>query len=281
MGEGTTVRELLSMWKHTQMVVLTVVIAAVYAAMLIPFKPISIVPGITELRIAQVVPPVASLLFGPAAAWGAALGNLIGDFFGTLTAGSLFGVIGNFVLGAIPYVLWGRLGPLSARQEPSMRSGKQVGEFVAIVVISGLACAAGIAWGLELLGLFPFAVLGLVISINNVVIPAILGPVLLRLLYRRVQRMGLIWVDVMPEQDIATRGPAEIGAILIVVGGIGGWIAGMLISLGAGAAIGTAGFARAGEGGEGAVIGVVAIFLLALPAALLTARCRPELFTTP
>ncbi|MDQ5854228.1 MAG: QueT transporter family protein [Chloroflexota bacterium] len=274
-------RELLSMWKHTQMVVLTVVIAALYAAMLIPFKPISIVPGITELRIAQVVPPVASLLFGPAAAWGAALGNLIGDFFGTLTAGSLFGVIGNFVLGAIPYVLWGRLGPLSARQEPSMRSGKQVGEFVAIVVISGLACAAVIAWGLELLGLFPFAVLGLVISINNVVIPAILGPVLLRLLYRRVQRMGLIWVDVMPEQDIATRGPAGIGAILIVVGGIGGWIAGMLISLGTGAAIGTAGFARAGEGGEGAVIGVVAIFLLALPAALLTARCRPELFTTP
>ncbi len=93
--------------------------------------------------------------------------------------------------------------------------------------------------------------------------------------------MGLIWVDVMPEQDIATRGPAGIGAILIVVGGIGGWIAGMLISLGTGAAIGTAGFARAGEGGEGAVIGVVAIFLLALPAALLTARCRPELFTTP
>jgi energy-coupling factor transport system substrate-specific component len=275
------VRELLTMWKHTQMVVLTVVIAAVYAAMLIPFKPISIVPGITELRIAQVVPPVASLLFGPAAAWGAAIGNLIGDFFGTLTPGSLFGVIGNFFLGAIPYVLWGRLGPLSTRQEPSMQGGKQVGEFVTIVIISGLACAAIIAWGLGLLGLFPFGVLGLVIGINNVVVPAILGPILLRLLYRRVKRMGLVWVDVMPEQDIATRGPAGIGAILIIIGGVGGWIAGMLISLGAGGAIGMAGFARAGQGGDTAVISVVGVFILALLAALLTARCRPELFTPP
>ncbi|MDP8958596.1 MAG: QueT transporter family protein, partial [Actinomycetota bacterium] len=174
-------RELLTMWRSTQMVVLTVVVAAIYAAVLIPFKAIPLIPGITEIRIAQAIPPVAALLFGPAAAWGSAFGNLIADFFGTFGPGSIFGFAGNFLLGAIPYVLWGRLGALSSGEEPDMTSGKQVVEFVALCVVSGLACAAVIAWGLELLGLFPFAVLGTIIGINNVLVPSVLGPILLRL----------------------------------------------------------------------------------------------------
>lgn len=270
-------RELITMWKHTQMVVLTVLVAAIYAAVLIPFKAIPIIPGITELRVAQVIPPVAALLFGPAAAWGTAIGNLIGDFFGTFGIGSLFGFIGNFFLGAVPYVLWGRLGPLSSGEPPTMRSGRQVAEFVTIVVIEGLACAAIIAWGLELLGLFPFAVLGTVIGINNVIVPAVLGPILLRLLYGRVQRMGLLWTDVLPAEDVASRGPAALGTALMAVGGVGGWVVGMLVSLGAGARIGPAGF-QPGTGGQTSVVATVAIFMAALAAALFLARSRPELF---
>jgi len=73
------VRELVTMWRHTKMVVLVALTAAVYAAILIPFKGIPLIPGITEVRPANVVPVVFSLLFGPAAAWGSAIGNLIGD----------------------------------------------------------------------------------------------------------------------------------------------------------------------------------------------------------
>ena len=260
-------RELITMWKSTQMIVLTVVVAAVYAAVLIPFKAIPLVPGFTEIRVAQIIPPVAALLFGPAAAWGTAFGNLIGDFFGTFGIGSLFGFIGNFFLGAIPYVLWGRLGPLSSGEEPSMRNGRQVAEFIAVVVISGIACAAIIAWGLEVVRLFPFTVLGTIIAINNTLLPAIVGWIVLRLLYTRVRRMGLLWTDVMDREEIG-QGAAGLGTALMVIGALGGWVVGMAISAGAGGAFGIPGFGQAGEGGEIGVIASVAPFMLALAAAL-------------
>lgn len=160
-------RELVTMWRNTRMIVLTALIAAVYAAILIPLKAIPIIPGITEFRVGQVIPPVASLLFGPAAAWGCAFGNLIGDFVGgSFGLGSAFGFVGNFLLGAIPYMMWGRLGALSSGEEPTMKGGRQVAEFIVLVVGSGIACALVIAWGLELIGLYPFTVLGPIIAIN-------------------------------------------------------------------------------------------------------------------
>lgn len=271
-------RELLTMWRHVRMVVLTALIAAVYAAVLIPFKAIPLIPGFTEVRVAQVIPPVASLLFGPAAAWGTAVGNLIGDYFGgTFGLGSAFGFIGNFFLGAIPYALWGRLGPLSSGEEPAMVNGRQVTEFVAVTAISGLTCAAIIAWGLEVLRIFPFTVLGSIIAINNVVLPAVLGPVVLRLLYGRVQRLGLLWTDVMPAEDVG-RGRPALGTALMVIGGVVGWVVGLALSAGAGGLLGMAGFAQMGKGGNGAVVGVVGVFMLLLVLALFL--CAPRLDLT-
>ncbi|MBC7289406.1 MAG: QueT transporter family protein, partial [Armatimonadetes bacterium] len=84
----------IAVWRHTKMIVLVALTAALYAALLIPFKSIPILPGFSEIRPANVVPIVASLLFGPAAAWGSAIGNLIGDFVGTLGPGSFFGFVG-------------------------------------------------------------------------------------------------------------------------------------------------------------------------------------------
>ena len=61
-------REVFSMWKHTKMVVLVALSAAIYAAVLIPFKGFTLIPGITEFRPANVFPVVFGLLFGPAGA---------------------------------------------------------------------------------------------------------------------------------------------------------------------------------------------------------------------
>src|SRR5215210_903349 len=77
---GNEMKEVLTMWRHTQMVVLVALSAAIYAAVLIPFKGFPIIPGYIELRPANAFPIVFGLLFGPAGAWGAALGNLIGLF---------------------------------------------------------------------------------------------------------------------------------------------------------------------------------------------------------
>lgn len=274
-------RELLTMWKNTRMIVLTALIAAVYAAVLIPFKAIPLVPGFTEIRVAQVIPPVASLLFGPAAAWGTAIGNLIGDFLGsTFGLGSLFGFVGNFLLGAIPYMMWGRLGILSAGEEPTMKGGKQIFEFFLTVVASGVACALVIAWGLETLGLFPFTVLGSIIAINNVVLPAIIGPMLMALLYGRVKKWGLLYSDIMEPADVGGGKSGAVAAWIMLLGSFVGWLACLLISLGAGNTAGMGGFAQAGKGGALSVIVVGAVSVFALLVALFLGNPRTDLART-
>ncbi|MDD5170515.1 MAG: QueT transporter family protein, partial [Syntrophales bacterium] len=86
-------RDALSMWGNTRMIVLTAVCAAIYGATLIAFKAaIPLVPGITEVRVANIFPMAFGFLFGPAGAWGLAIGNLIGDIFGgTLSPASIAG----------------------------------------------------------------------------------------------------------------------------------------------------------------------------------------------
>ena len=111
-------REVWRMWNYATMVVLTVLTAGLFAAILIPFKGIPLIPGLTELRPANVIPVVCGLLFGPAGAWGAAFGNLIGDFFGTLGIGSFFGFWGNFLAAYLPYKLWADR-PLDQTSPPS------------------------------------------------------------------------------------------------------------------------------------------------------------------
>jgi len=176
--------------------VLTAQIAAIYAAVLIPFKVgIPIIPGFVELRPANVIPVVSSLLFGPAAAWGAGIGNIIGDCFGTLGPASLFGFLGNFLYGYVPYLLWGNLGWFSSGQEPTVRSWRQGVEYLIICVLAATVCAATIGWGVELLGLLPFWLLTPAIFFNNLVMAMLLGPPLLLFLYPRVKLWNLLYRD--------------------------------------------------------------------------------------
>jgi energy-coupling factor transport system substrate-specific component len=43
-------RELRSMWGNTRMVVLSAISASLYAAVLVPFKVVPLIPGVTEMR---------------------------------------------------------------------------------------------------------------------------------------------------------------------------------------------------------------------------------------
>jgi energy-coupling factor transport system ATP-binding protein len=189
--------DLADVWRDTRLIVLTAQIAAIYAAILIPFKAgIPIIPGFVELRPANAIPIVASLLFGPAAAWGAGIGNVIGDCFGTLGPASVFGFVGNFFFGYLPYVLWGNLGWLSSGQAPLVKSWRQMVEYGVICIIASTACAGIIGWGVEWLGLLPFVILAPAIFLNNIVMGMFLGPPLLGFLYPRVQRWRLRYEDI-------------------------------------------------------------------------------------
>jgi len=191
--------DLTGVWQDTRLIVVIAQIAAIYAAILIPFKAgIPIIPGFVELRPANAIPIVASLLFGPAAAWGAGIGNIIGDCFGTLGPASVFGFVGNFLFGYFPYLMWGNLGWLSSGKPPMVKSWRQGVEYGLVCVVASGVCAGTIGWGVELLGLLPFIVLAPAIFFNNIVMGLFLGPPLLGFLYPRVQRWHLGYEDIRP-----------------------------------------------------------------------------------
>src|ERR1700756_262449 len=115
--------ELRAMWRNTRMIVLCAISAALYAAVLVPFKVVPLIPGVTELRPANAIPIVCSFLFGPAAAWGSAIGNMIGDFFGGIGPGDFFGFWANLMYGYLPYKVW---NALSAADTPINRSPRGI-----------------------------------------------------------------------------------------------------------------------------------------------------------
>src|SRR5262245_2908037 len=215
------------MWRNTRMVVLTAICAALYAAILIPFKVAPIIPGVTELRPANALPVVCSFLFGPAGAWGAAFGNLIGDFFRGLGPGDLFGFAGNLLFGLTPYCVWGAV--TAAPPVPARRPGWWV-LFVSVVVLSGMLCATVIGWGLGILGFHPFTVVGSSVLVNNVVAGVGLAPLLLGLLHARIGRAHLLYGDLLgvrPPRSVLRR---ALALACVVVGVVGGFAAGQAIA---------------------------------------------------
>jgi energy-coupling factor transport system substrate-specific component len=217
----------LAMWRNTRLVVLTAMSASLYAALLIPFKVLPLIPGVTELRPGNAIPVVCSLLFGPAGAWGAALGNLIGDFFGGIGPGDLFGFAGNFLYGLIPYYAWRAL----TDGDPVPRTPLQWLAFVAVVALAAGACALVIGWGLNLLGFVPFAIVGNVIFANNFGVAVVLSPLLLRAIYPRVRAAGLRMDDLAPPSS-GPRARRRLGLALVAVAVVGGLVVGNAISTG-------------------------------------------------
>ncbi|MGQ9682687.1 MAG: QueT transporter family protein [Anaerolineae bacterium] len=252
-------KEVVTMWKSTKMIILVALSAAIYAVVLIAFKGVLvIIPGITELRPANVFPIIFGLMFGPAGAWGAALGNLIGDFFGTLGLGSIGGFVGNFYLGFVAYKLWGALLPQKQAVVQNTNTWARLGAYVVVSLVAAVACGVIISWWLDLLGMVPFAFLATVISFNNFLHELVLGPPLLLLLYPPIKKWGLIWTDIMAPEDVSAAPALRLGGLLMIVGAIGGLIIGLAMAMGLS---GQQVFAFAGQAGNVGIGVVVAIFV--------------------
>lgn len=225
-------KEIFTMWKYTKMVVLTAITGAIYAAVLIPFKIFPIIPGFTEIRPGVVVPVVFGILFGPAAAWGSAIGNIIGDFMGGMfSLGTIFGAIGNFFFAFCAYKMWGQMNLLTNNTESEPPKGEQVAKFILVSILASSVCALIIAWGLEILKLLPFAAFASIVFVNNLICPVILGPFLLWLLYPRVQKLDLLWTEIMDPKDDAPHFAPTLGGALMWIGGLGGLVVGILVSM--------------------------------------------------
>jgi energy-coupling factor transport system substrate-specific component len=220
--------ELFRMWSNTRMVVLTATCAALYAAILIPFKVVQIIPGVTEIRPANAIPIACSLLFGPAGAWGAAFGNLIGDFFGGLGPGDLFGFTGNLLYGLVPYALW----EATSDAAPLPESPGQWAGLLGVTALASALCATVVGWGLQLLQFQVFTVLGTFVFLNDFVAGAVLAPLLLTVLYPRIRRARLLYRDLLGPRPHRPAWRTALGVGLVVAGTVAGFVAGELIASG-------------------------------------------------
>ena len=221
--------ELRLMWRNTRMVVLCAISAALYAAVLVPFKVVPLIPGVTELRPANAIPIVCSFLFGPAAAWGSAIGNMIGDFFGGVGPGDIFGFVANLVYGYIPYKAW---SIIAAGASPVARTPRNIAKYVAVCLAASVLCADLVGWGDNLLALRPFSLLGNVIIFNNMLSALVLAPLILHGVYPRVCAGGMLYTDVMPELQQRPRATRFAGLAMLVAGETGAWAMGNLVSTG-------------------------------------------------
>ena len=231
-------RNAMAMWENTRMIVLTAVCAAIYAATLIVFKTaIPLIPGITEVRVANIFPMAFGFLFGPAGAWGLAIGNLIGDIFGgTLSPASIAGFWGNFLLGYLPYTLWTTLIPVSENSyDWQARRWRSWVTYIVIAVISAAACGVIISTAVDALGMVPYAVLSKIITLNNMV-GSLVGAFFLLSVSDTVRKqLGLFWPDVMVSGAGKKKGLHHLGAWVVTAGALfgilGGFISGMPLAI--------------------------------------------------
>jgi len=186
------IREIFSVFTDGRQLALAALTALVYAALLIPLKPFPLIPGITEIRIANFVPVVFAIFFGPAAAWGAAFGNLIGDLFGTLSEASIFGFVGNFMFAYVTYKIWHHY----TKGEKITLTQRQLGVFWLAAFLASGVCALIIAPAASKLGYVPSTelfVLFAFITLNNFLPSLVFGPILIKLFYARLKKAGLIY----------------------------------------------------------------------------------------
>lgn len=174
-------------------IALTALSAAVYGGLLFATAPIVLVPGFTWLRPANALAPLFGMFFGIPGCLGAAIGNLIADILGGFFGvGSIGGFVGNFLIAYLPYKFV---------RDHSFTTASSIGEFYVWGVIGqAIVSAVYICWWLDVMqafvGLPIFVVWGVIAPIifsNNVVVTAILSPILGRALFPLISARGLYW----------------------------------------------------------------------------------------
>jgi energy-coupling factor transport system substrate-specific component len=219
------------MWRNTRMIILVAVCAAIYSAALIAFKTaLPLIPGITEVRVANIFPMVFGLLFGPAGAWGTAIGNLIGDIFGgTLGPSSVGGFLGNFLLGYLPYSMWITFLPFAEKsREWQFGSWQSWINYFIIAFISSAACAVVISIVVDALGIVPYTVLTKIITLNDTIASWIGVILLISVFSITKQQLGLFWAEVVDESDIGSPIAGTLGAWVVAVASVAGLFGGMI-----------------------------------------------------
>lgn len=178
------------------MVAYVALTAVLYAALVLPFMKFSIFGGHGDFgRLGVGVIAAFSLLFGPAAAWGAAIGSTIRDALTSgLDAVTIFGFVANFLLGYVPYKLWTAL----TNAKPDLRSLKKIALFTGVNLAASAVCGLVVGWALYWLSPpVPFMPTALIIAVSDALWAVLLGSIILALSYGQLNKSRLLYTTVI------------------------------------------------------------------------------------
>lgn len=214
------------------MIVLTAAVAALYASaeIVLQSAAIVIIPGVTAFEVSDVLTMLLGVLFGPAGAWGVAIGNVFGDLFtGGLGLGSGFGFLSSMAVAYVGFAMWRYFSQRWKFHEyPTTRRLRPVLTYLACGIPAAGASAVVLAWGLELLGIAPYKIISDTL-VANFIIGNWAGAILFFLIYDRFRSMNLTWDSIMSEADQGASKLFPLGALLVMVGSYVGWPLGAFI----------------------------------------------------
>jgi energy-coupling factor transport system substrate-specific component len=219
------------MWKKPKMVALVLLTAVLYVGSLFPFRGFTMFGGYADFgRFGVGIPVAFSFLFGPAAAWGAAIGNILHDVAqNQVDPSSFFGFVGNFVLGYVPYKVW----ITCTKQKPDLRSLKKVALYVGIVLLACVLCGLVIGWGLYWLGYTPFMPTTAIIALTNALWAVTVGAVVLAVSYHCVAKHNLLYTDLLDKQKAKQNRTTnqKIALAVLVTGIVSCFLVGQFLSV--------------------------------------------------
>lgn len=196
-------REIFAVFKDKKCLIRMLLSGIVFMVVAAPFKSLmNLVPGVTEVRPANMIPPVLGLLWGPAAAWGTTIANAISDIVVSHSGFNVWfpGMIINFFFSYLPYKLWYSLqNGGKGSHPPKMNSVSEILRFIYVCFIDSLATTTLLALLFEILGFQTYASGAPLLFFNNFDFTIVLGiPTILLLCNSK--RVG-IWIPMELRED--------------------------------------------------------------------------------
>ena len=196
-------REIFAVFKDKKCLIRMLISGIVFMVVAAPFKSLmNLVPGVTEVRPANMIPPVLGLLWGPAAAWGTTIANAISDIVVSHSGFNVWfpGMIINFFFSYLPYKLWYSLqNGGKGSHPPKMNSVSEILRFIYVCFIDSLATTTLLALLFEILGFQTYASGAPLLFFNNFDFTIVLGiPTILLLCNSK--RVG-IWIPMELRED--------------------------------------------------------------------------------
>jgi energy-coupling factor transport system substrate-specific component len=157
---------------------------------LIPFNQYNLVIAGIPIRPAAMLPVVCGILWGPAAAWGLAIGNVAGDFSGgSWSLMSIFGFLINFLYPYFSYILWHRL----MKGSELRMDAYGLGCFFVVTLIATFTCMLLLAACGTIFFARPFESKFISYFSNSIAWAMLAGAVLFRLIAGPAYRNGFVY----------------------------------------------------------------------------------------